>query len=65
MARPFLEQKPEQGMDIFRQADTVAVGDALMVARLPIGDFARAIVLDQDDFRRRFSDQAWLASAAT
>ena len=64
MARPLLHQKPEQGMDIFRQADALAVGDALVIARLPIGDGARAVVFDQDDVRRGFADQAWLASAA-
>jgi hypothetical protein len=65
MAGPFLNQKAEQRMNIFRQADAIAVGDALMVACLPIGDAARPVVFDQDDFRRGLSDQAWLASAAT
>ena len=65
MAGLLLQQKAEQGMDIFRQADAVAVGDALVVARLPIGDAARPVVFNQDDFRRSFARQAWLASAAT
>ena len=65
MAGPFLHQKAEQGVNIFRKADAVAVGDALMVARLPIGDAARPVVFDQDDFRRGLRNQAWLASAAT
>jgi len=65
MAGLLLQQKAEQGMDIFRQADAVTVGDALVVARLPIGNAARPIVFDQNDFRRCFADQAWLASAAT
>jgi hypothetical protein len=46
----FLKHQPEQRMDIFRQADDVAVGDALMVARLPIRNAARPVVFDQDDF---------------
>jgi hypothetical protein len=65
MAGMFLKHQTEQRMDIFGQADAVAVGDALMVARLPIGDATRPVVFNQDDFRRRFADQVWLASAAT
>jgi hypothetical protein len=50
MARPLLEQQAEQGMNIFGQAHAKAVGDALVILRLPIGNPARAVVLRQDDF---------------
>jgi len=36
-------------MDIFRQADAVPVGGALMILLLPIGDAAGPIVLREDD----------------
>ena len=45
----FWQQKPEQGMDISRQAHAEAIGHAVVVARLPIGQAAAAIVLDHGD----------------
>jgi hypothetical protein len=45
MAGPLLDDQTEQGMDIFRQADTKTVGDALVILGLPIGNTARAVVL--------------------
>jgi hypothetical protein len=62
----FLQHQPEQGMDIFGEADTMAVSDALMVLCLPIGNSARAIVLGQYDFGGTLplTGQARLASTA-
>jgi hypothetical protein len=66
MARPLLLNQTEQGMDIFRQADAKAVGDALVILGLPIGNSARAVVLGQNDFggTALLAGQARLASAA-
>lgn len=67
MARPLLQQEAEQSMDIFGQADAEAVGDALVILSLPVGNPAGAVVLGQNNFggTTPLAGQAWLASTAT
>ncbi len=42
----------------------MAVGYALVISRLPVGNATGAVVLSQNDFGRLLASQARLASAA-